>query len=362
MKYANVFITLSIIIILLCGAAIGYIFYQENPDRYYRKGIASYESGNYEEAISALNDYVSYGKKNEKTEKARYYLAAAVDRRESRLAQRSVNAGSKSVGGNDFKLAKERYLDVINNNKQDKFYVEAVIGYGELCRKRREYDRFIQNKLENIIHSFPESKKEDSIFMLLGYQYLFGGESRKAMKSFLRSSLELAKLGQAEAHLQLNHYESAFKVFEDFLDFFPSSRHIDEVKVTYTEKVLHYADLHRKQEKYIEAISYYNKIIHYFPFSREAETARLEIGHSYYNMDNFEQAKKYYLLAFEDSSHEKDDVALFHTGLSSYDMGKYRDAYKYFNLLVNQFPRSIYAPRSRQWVAQIRKDLEYFNE
>jgi hypothetical protein len=38
------------------------------------------------------------------------------------------------------------------------------------------------------------------------------------------------------------------------------------------------------------------------------------------------------------------------------------EACKTFNTLINQYPNSIYQTRAKQWMKQLKKDLEYFQE
>lgn len=362
MKYASVFITLCIIIIIICAAGIGFIFYQQNPNRYYLKGISSYNSGNYDSAIESLNEYLSYGFLNEKSQNARYYLAAAVDRKRGLSADTASSEVSDSVKMENIELSKQRYLTVINNNDKGNYYTEAIIGYADICRRNNEYDRFITSKLEDSLRSKPDSKLEDTMHMLLGYQYLLIGEYTKAMNEFLQSASELSKLGQARTHVKLNQYESAFKIYEDFLNFFPSSIYIAKVQETYHKQVMFHADQLRKENKNLEAILFYKRIIAHFPDTQAGESARISAGECYYALEKYDLAKDYFLDAISDTASEKDDLAHYNAGLAFYELGKFVDAYKYFNELINRFPSSIYITRSQQWVRQLKKDLEYFSE
>jgi TolA-binding protein len=361
MRYSAVFITFSILILLVCVAGVGFIFYLQNPERYYSKGVASYEAGNYVEAIENLNEYISYGYENEKASKARYFLAAAVDRKAAHVSGLQPDQADSALREKDA-LAMRRYIDVINQNSPKSFRIEAIVGYADICRRQERYDRFITAKLEDVIHSHPDNKIEDQIWMLLGWQYLYSGENRKAMNCFLESAGDLAKLGQAKTHLKMEQYESAFRIYEDFFNFFPSSPNIKLVRADYLREMANYAKLHQDAKKHVEAIQIWKRVADFFPESEDAENARFHIGQCYFAMENWQEALKWYLAAFNDKSKVKDEDALYQAGLSYYEMGQNVEAYKTFNTLINQYPNSIYQTRARQWVKQLKKDLEYFQE
>ena len=342
MKYSVVFVILAIIIIIISSLGIGLIIYRQNPTRYYYKGENSYLSGNYEAAIDSLNEYISYGYKNNNTQKARYYLAA------------SLKNLSK------YTLAKRRLLDVINNNTRTTFYVEAIVDYAEICRIEKQYNRFILTKLEDVVHSKPDNLIEDNIFLELGYQYLFAKDYLKAMDSFLKTSSELGLLGRARVNIKLGEPESAFKIYEDFLRFYPSSRYKADVKKAFLKQVTAYALTKRKQKKFVEAIIYFSRIVKNFPDSPESEYALYKIGESYYDLKNYTKALSFYYKVTEDINTKMDDDALYYIGLTYYKMSKFAESYKAFNLLINKYPGSIYLNRAKQWVIQLKKDLVYF--
>lgn len=361
MRYAAVFITFALLILLVCMAGVGFIFYLQNPQRSFNKGVASYDAGNYEEAIENLNEYLSYGFQNEKAAQARYYLAAAVDRKAAKVSGLPPDQVEWALKEKDA-LAMRRYIDVINNNNPKSYQIEAIVGYGEICRRQARYDRFITAKLEDVIHSHPDQKIEDTIWMLLGYQYLFGGEPKKAMNCFLESSGDLARLGQAKAHLRMDQVESAFRIYEDFFTYFTASPHLKEVKIDYLQEMAKFAKLNQDAKKYVEAVQVWKRISDFFPDTEEAENARFQIGMSYFAMENWAEALKWFQTAFTDKTKLKDEDALYQSGLCHYEMSQNVEAYKTFNALINQYPNSIYQARARQWVKQLKKDLEYFQE
>lgn len=361
MRYSGIFIFFCVLILIVCSAGVGFIFYLQNPTRYYNKGVSSFESGNYEQSIESLNEYISYGFENEKTAKAKYYLAEAIDRKTASVNPAMGENADRVMKEKDA-LAMRRFIDVINNNARKDYQVEAIIGYAEICRRNQRYDRFITTKLEDAIHAYPDKKIDDQIWTLLGYQYLFAGDARKAMNGFLQSASELSKLGQAQAHIKLEQYESAFRIYEDFFNFFPSSRYIKEVEMSYLNEISAYAKLFQDNKKFVEAIQFYRRVIDFFPKTPDAENARYQIGECYYGLENYNEALRYYTAAFEDRTNLKDEDALYKMGLSYYELGKNVEAYKTFNLLINQYPNSIYQTRARQWVKQLKKDLEYFQE
>src|SRR5690242_13255974 len=124
MKYSSIFIFFCVLILIVCSAGVGFIFYLQNPNRYYLKGVSSYESGNYEEAIESLNEYLSYGFENEKTAKARFYLAGAIDKKDTRVNPALGLSAETALKEKDA-LAMRKFIDVINNNSRKDYQVEA---------------------------------------------------------------------------------------------------------------------------------------------------------------------------------------------------------------------------------------------
>ncbi|HMB00255.1 MAG TPA: hypothetical protein VKS21_04645, partial [Spirochaetota bacterium] len=167
MKYTTIFVIMMALVIIICGLGIAFIWQNQNPMRSFVAGTNAYTVGNYEMAINKLSDYLSYGYNNDETEISRYYLAAAINRKREYLSE------TGGITQNESRLldkrAKRTYLNVINGNKMNNKYVEAVIGYAEIAQRNGEYDRFITHKLEKVLHRHPESKLEDKIYTYLGY-------------------------------------------------------------------------------------------------------------------------------------------------------------------------------------------------
>ena len=361
MKYAGIFITFCLLVLLVCVAGIGFLFWLQNPERQYRKGVSSFEAGNYEESIESLNEYLSYGFTNENAAQARYYLAAALDRKQLKGDGMPLDLAERNRKEKDA-LAMRRFIDVINQNSKGDYQVEAVIGYAEICRRNRRYDRFITTKLEGVLHAAPDKKIDDQVTVLLGWQYLFAGDAKRAMSAFLESGSELAKLGQAEAHFALGQNESAFRVYEDFFQFYPASTYINDVKASWLREVPLFAKTLQDAKKYVEAIQIWRRVVDFFPDTVEAHNARYQIGESYSALENWTEALKWYQAAFTDKNTQRDEDALYKTGLTYYELKQNVEAYRSFDSLVNQYPNSIYQNRARQWLKMLKKDLEYFQD
>lgn len=360
MKYTGIFIIFSLIIIVLCGTGVFFIVSQHNPERYYLKGKHSFESGNYEAAIEALNEYLSFGKEGDKAEKARYFLASAIDsRRNEKLGLNSETDYSSKKQAET--LAKKRYLDVIHGNSTQNYQVEAILGYAEIARKNEESEPFIINKLESVLGAKPGSEVEDRTYMLLGYQYYFNEEYNKAMRAFLNSANELSRIGQALTHLKTGKKENAFELMEDFFTYFHSSPNYPKVKKTYFNAVNNYANELQGKAEYRESTRQFQRLLKTFPQDEYSEIVRVEIGDNHYASKEYRLAEQFFTEAYMDRFHKKDDEALFKQGLSQYQQNEIQESYRSFNELVNLFPQSVYNTQARQWVSVLKKDLEYFN-
>lgn len=114
-------------------------------------------------------------------------------------------------------------------------------------------------------------------------------------------------------------------------------------------------------QDYKAAIKAYTKLKDWYPFSKYAILAELKIADSHFHLEQYDEA----ILAYEEFEklHPKNEAipyVIYQTGLSWFkqlgtidrDHTPARNSLTQFNRLIDQFPRSEYAPKAKEHIAK----------
>ncbi|MDG4813007.1 outer membrane protein assembly factor BamD [Hydrogenovibrio sp. 3SP14C1] len=130
-----------------------------------------------------------------------------------------------------------------------------------------------------------------------------------------------------------------------------------------------------ESEQWESAIGYYEKLKAYYPYGKYAEQSYLELAYAYYRYDEPESAQReleefirlypkhaelayaYYLRALASDSINKSWLDSWLTDPAKRDMASTTNAYQAYIDLLNRFPNSKYAAKSRERLIVLRNRL-----
>lgn len=153
-----------------------------------------------------------------------------------------------------------------------------------------------------------------------------------------------------------------------------SSIEKDESEWTVQDFYSHAKEAYDNQQ-WETAIQYYEKLKAYFPYGKHAEQSYLELAHAYYKYNEPESAQReldefirlypkhsalsyaYYLRALAIDSINKSFFDSWLTDAAQRDIKSAEQAYKAYLDLLNRFPNSKYAAKSRIRVIVLRNRL-----
>ena len=276
--YAAVLASVITIVAILGGVFITKISALSSPERYFQKGKRSYEIENYQDAINSLNEYLSIDSKS---------------RPINNIAESYFMVADSLKKLKKYPLAKERLTDIINNPNFIYYSTNAILAYADISRLENNADSYIISKLQENL-KVSDKDLSSKINTQYGYQLFLQKKYGEALSYFLRADGELAVLGRARVYFNMNEYDRAFEIYEEFLRYNKTSIYYDEVVRTYLIQVPAMAHRYFIGNNYTRARMYYTKIAELFPRTEYVEDALFRIAQSFYNEKNYNKAVEYY--------------------------------------------------------------------
>ncbi|WP_028330007.1 tetratricopeptide repeat protein [Brachyspira alvinipulli] len=343
--YAAVLASVITIVAILGGVFITKISALSSPERYFQKGKRSYEIENYQDTINSLNEYLSIDSKS---------------RPINNIAESYFMVADSLKKLKKYTLAKERLTDIINNPNFIYYSTNAILAYADISRLENNADSYIISKLqENLKVSDKDlSSKMNTQY---GYQLFLQKKYGEALSYFLRADGELAVLGRARVYFNMNEYDRAFEIYEEFLRYNKTSIYYDEVVRTYLIQVPAMAHRYFINTNYTKARMYYIKISELFPRTEYEEEALFRIAQSYYNEKNYNKALDYYNRVRLNNVYTLDAEALLYIGLSYFKVGRYSDSYKALDAFISEYPANPNASRAREYMQALQETLLTIN-
>ena len=335
--YSSILLTIAVIV-LVAAFIFGYrLMENASPIKHLDRGARNYDTKKYEDAINDLNEYLVLEPNSINTSKANYLIASSL----------------KEL--NNTRLAKEKFVDVINNPNSGEYLIDSIIEYANICRLQNEISQFIQPYLSRYL-DYPNDKSvQYEMNMLYGYQKFFEKKYDEAIGYFLRSNGELATLGLARIYFEKNNYEKAFDLYEEFIKYYPSSIYYSEIVRTYTIQVSAYAYKLYETKDYSLSRYYYAKLAVLFPRTKTAEKSLFRIAQSYYIERDYTQAVEYYKKVRVNNVDLLDAEALLYIGIANFKMNNWEISYKYLNSFVTEYAGNANVAHAKTYMSEIEK-------
>ncbi len=328
--YTSILLTISVLV-LVAAFIFGYRMVENAaPIKYLERGSRNYDMKKYEEAISDLNEYLVLEPNSVHKDRANFLIASSLKETKN------------------YRLAKERFVDVINNPGENKYLIDSIIGYANITRLENDLNYFIQPHLQRYLEYPADKMIEAEMNMLYGYQKFFEKNYNDAISCFLRSNGELSTLGLARVYFEQSQYEKAFDLYETFITYYSSSIYYDEVVRTYKIQVGAYAFRLYELAEYGRARHYYAKLDALFPRTDISENALFRIAHSYYMQKNYNGAIEYYQRVRLNNVELLDGEALLYLGIANFKLSNWQVAYKHLNDFTTQYAASPNASQARE--------------
>lgn len=255
--------------ILLAGCTGGDQLTYSGPEEAYKKGVAEYEEGDYQNAIRLFRAVFDYGRGNQWAPEARFKLA---------MAQRQLN--KHLVAANEFR----RFAELYRNNE--------LVPRAEFERANSYYLRSPSYRLDQ-----SDSRDAISLFQLFMERYPNHDLVSEAQKKIdeLRAKLAHKKYAAARLYEQREMWNAATTVYESAFDQYPDTPWADDLLFGALRSYLRYADrsVQQKQaERYQKAIDNYNRLAQLFPDSKLLGPAEELYTEAQNKLDNVRQANQ----------------------------------------------------------------------
>ncbi|MGL4560716.1 MAG: tetratricopeptide repeat protein [Brevinema sp.] len=250
------------------------------------------------------------------------------------------------------------YIQKILSSEQisNKDYSESVLLLGEIARKRKQHDSYIQSFLEQAYFKAVEPIKSKLAFYL-GYLFLNKGDFQSSLSYFNNVIGEDGVLGRADLYAAQVMHPETINALQNFLEQYPTSKNYDYARSTFLKQVFSYSKALVVRGYMDNAQRFLEKIIHLFPTSKDADLARIEIATIYYDKREFDRAQRFLSGVIENNDTTYNPEALFMLGQISFEKNAQEQALGYFRLLTEDFPNSKLASKAKQWQELLSESL-----
>ena len=144
-------------------------------------------------------------------------------------------------------------------------------------------------------------------------------------------------------------YDEAADSYKEFLDHYPKSNSMPEVRYWYASSLL-------ALDKDQEALDEYQKVLNNAPDSPWAPKALLGTGNAYFKMKKYQDAEKRYLKIL-DQYHFYDELNLVYLKLGqTYESEqKWKEAHAAYQTLIQQYPQAFEVSEARDRLQELEK-------
>ncbi|MGL4388294.1 MAG: tetratricopeptide repeat protein [Brevinema sp.] len=245
-----------------------------------------------------------------------------------------------------------------SENISNKDYSEAVLLLGEIARKRKQYDSYIQSFLEQAYFKAAEPVKSKLAFYL-GYLFLHKGDFQSSLSYFNNVIGEDGALGRADVYASQIMPPETINALQNFLEQYPTSKNYQYARMKFLEQIYSYSKSLIARGYFENAERSLGKIIHLYPTSKDADLARLEISKILYDKRDFDRATRFLSAIIENIDTTYNPEALFMLGQISFEKNNHEQAMGYFRLLIEDYPNSKLISKAKQWKELISQSLSH---
>ncbi|MDD5067345.1 MAG: tetratricopeptide repeat protein, partial [bacterium] len=262
---------------------------------------------------------------------------------------------------NKLNIAEQEYHNVYKTYPNSLEAQKALFQIAHINYLRGNYEE-AQEKLDYILSRYIDTPLQGPIYTEKGYIYMAGGELKKALKMFNQKenlNEDLALLGKAECYFRLGEYVKGLNIYEDFITYRKTSNYRRMAIDKFLNNCYDYARKLAKEKDYKYSNLLYEKLITLFPDYKLSENALYWLSENYYDQKDYNKAVATFKKTLNNKFSHKDDAALFKLGICYFDNGEFEEALKYFQNLLDNYPRSTYYNMAADWKRQVLREIKY---
>ena len=225
--------------------------------------------------------------------------------------------------------------------------------------------------LEDVLRSSDNHKLRSGAFNALANFYLKRKEFDKARKNFILSVHEdpnnvHARIGWRRSIRALGRNLDSLDLFDDYLEEHSVAQYRDEEHKENSKNGLANLEKGRyffDRKEYDRSVAYLHKALKFPLDSISRERVYHYLTESYYASGKNSQAMKYAQETIYNPSPNLDPAAHYRKGTILFKQGKYTDAAAEFESVIEKYPNSIYAEKSRAFKKEslniLKEDNKY---
>jgi tetratricopeptide (TPR) repeat protein len=260
----------------------------------------------------------------------------------------------------DLEKAKEFFKKAISKGGEisTERKIEIIKLLGNISRTEERYDSFVLAFLEDVIVN--EKVEDSTLFVLLGYQYLYAKLYDKALVAFEEANSSDGIIGLARVNIEKGNYTEAINNYLKYFNYpgvDSKSQQYARVKEAFLKQTLYYANRLFEAKKYDEAISNYATIYNLFINEKESDEALVKSAIIFLEKKEYEKSLECLKKAIVNIPKNCDELAMYYTAVVYYNMGKKKESYQTFCNFLSVFPSSDRAKEAEEWKILIRKEL-----
>jgi TolA-binding protein len=221
------------------------------------------------------------------------------------------------------------------------------------------------NQLLGMLNLSDDHDYRSRIYTELGHAYLKMGQYRKSKRMFdialtENGTNEEAILGKARALKRIGYANKAYDLYEYFLKYYGNFSHFTrDTRNAYLRQVYSSGYSSYRKGRYYPAISFLKRLLRYFPHSRKSEDALYWIGESYYSLQKYEEANRYFNRVLSNSLHHRNQQARMKRGYSYFMAKRFDLAAREFQIYMNDYPQGKYFKTAKKWNTMSAREIMY---
>lgn len=306
-----------------------------------------------EKALSLFNELAAKNNSNEYSTRIRFGLAVSLYKNKDRLVALEI-----------FKELNQ----IKDLKREEREKISYHLGSILLQINQEEEGKA---HLEDVLRTSDNHKLRSGAFVSLANFYMKRRDFDKARKNYILSVYEdpnniHARIGWRKSIRSLGRNMDSLDLFDDYLEESPVAQYKEQETqenskngISHLEKGRYFFD----RKDFGKAIFHLNKSLSYPLDNVSRERAYHYLTESYYSTGKNSQALRYAQETIFNPIPNLDSAAYYRRGTIYYKQGKYAEAAAEFDTVIDKFPSSVYAQKSKSYkkesLTMIKEDSTY---
>ncbi len=348
----------AIIGVLLIVIGIGIFVYYDisvKPEKeareYLVEGQIAFERGTKESLNSAINIFskiIARYPGTQSSNDAYYYIGQSYEK----------------LGLNRLAYLKYIYILKTENNITGELRNEIRTRIARLNIMKHYTEEGI-NQLLGMLNKSSNRDFRSRVYSELGHAYLKMKKYNSSKRMFdialtENGNNEEAILGKARSYKHLGYDDLAYDLYEYFLKYYGNFSHFSkDIKKAYLSQVYQSGINNYRRGRFYPAIHFFRRLLKYFPGYRKTEDSLYWIGESFYSLQKYDSAIKYYNRVLSNSFRHRDEQARMKKGYSYFMAKRFDLAAREFQIYMNDYPQGRYIKTAKKWDRMSTKEIMY---